>query len=263
VYEPIGLPQEIVAAFPDAEAEPVWIGHPQGTVWRLTQPDSQAVYVKLLGAGIYPSLADERDRLIWAYGRLPVPRVLDYGSSDDVEWLILEELPGRDATKPEFIESPQTTVPVLARGLREFHNAPTDDCPFDFTLDAALEHGRRRVEGDGIPKSKGDFHEEHLHLSPAAALAALERTRPDDEDVVLCHGDYCFPNILVQDGRATGYLDLGEMGLADRWWDLAVATWSCDWNVGPGYQDLFLEAYGIQRDEERIAYYRLMYDLAS
>ncbi len=130
-------------------------------------------------------------------------------------------------------------------------------------MDAALKHGRRRILGEGIPKSEGDFHEEHLHLAPAGALEVLEQTRPDSEDVVLCHGDYCFPNILIEDGKATGYLDLGEMGLADRWWDLAVATWSCDWNVGPGYQDLFLESYGMERDEERIAYYRLMYDLSS
>lgn len=261
--EPLGLPREVAAAFPNATCEPAWVGHPQGTVWRLTEPDRPAVFVKLLNSPFYPSLADERDRLIWARGRLPVPGVIGYGTSDDIEWLILEELPGRDATKPEFIADAATTVSILARGLRKFHEAPADDCPFDFTLDAALEHGRRRVEGEGVPKSQGDFHEEFLHLSPAAALQQLEQTRPESEDVVLCHGDYCFPNILIEDGRATGFLDLGELGLADRWWDLAVATWSCDWNVGPGYQDLFLESYGIERDEERIAYYRLLYDLAS
>jgi kanamycin kinase len=212
---------------------------------------------------MYPNLTDEHERLTWAGKRLPVPRVLDHGTADGVEWLVLSELPGRDATAPEHIAHPEKTVATLARGLRAFHQTPIDDCPFDFTLDAALEHGRRRVEGDEVPKSKGDFHEEFLHLSPMEALDVLKRTRPDSEDVVLCHGDYCFPNILIEDGRATGYLDLGEMGLADRWWDLAVATWSCDWNVGPGYQDLFLESYGIERDEERIAYYRLLYDLSS
>jgi kanamycin kinase len=81
--------------------------------------------------------------------------------------------------------------------------------------------------------------------------------------VVLCHGDYCFPNVLIDDGAVTGYLDLGELGVADRWLDIAVATWSCDWNVGPGWQDLFLDTYGIERDDDKIEFYRLLYDLAS
>jgi kanamycin kinase len=260
---PIGLPQEVVAAYPHASSEVVWILNPQGAVWRLIEPDNDPVYVKVLAHGLYPSLEDERERIEWASDRLPVPPVLGRGSDEKVEWLALGALPGRDATHPELMGDPETTVPILGRGLRAFHETEAADCPFDFSLDAALAHGRRRVDGDGVPKSRGDFHEEHLHLDPAGALRVLEATRPDSEDLVLCHGDYCFPNILIRDGKATGFLDLGEMGVADRWWDLAVATWSCDWNVGPGYQDLFLESYGIERDEERIAYYRLLYDLAS
>jgi len=58
-------------------------------------------------------------------------------------------------------------------------------------------------------------------------------------------------------------VDLGELGVADRWWDLAVATWSTTWNLGAGYEDLFLAAYGVERDRERMAYYRLLYDLVS
>ena len=42
------------------------------------------------------------------------------------------------------------------------------------------------------------FHEEHAHLTPAAALAELEATAPDDEDLVVCHGDFCPPNVLLQ-----------------------------------------------------------------
>ena len=66
------------------------------------------------------------------------------------------------------------------------------------------------------------FHEEHAHLTPAEALAELEATAPDDEDLVVCHGDFCPPNVLLQRARVTGYVDLGELGAADRWWDVAV-----------------------------------------
>jgi len=56
---------------------------------------------------------------------------------------------------------------------------------------------------------------------------------------VVCHGDSCPPNVLLEEGRATGYVDLGELGVADRWWDVAVGGWSVAWNFGPELEPLF------------------------
>lgn len=257
------LPVELRTRFDVGFAEVVWV-NPNGKVWRVVLASGDVVFVKVLIAGCYPSLGDERERLLWAADRLPVPRVVDHGADGSLEWMALSALGGRDATHPEHLADAATTVAILAGGLRRFHDTPITGCPFDFRVDAALEHARRRVAGDDVAASSGDdFHDEHRHLTPRAALEQLSLTRPASEDVVLCHGDYCFPNALIDHGTVTGYLDLGELGVADRWWDLAVATWSCDWNVGRGWQDLFLDTYGIERDDDKIAFYRLLYDLAS
>lgn len=70
------------------------------------------------------------------------------------------------------------------------------------------------------------------------------------------------PNTIVgADGRWSGHVDLGALGVADRWADLAVATWSTSWNYGPGFEDVLLEAYGIDPDPLRTAYHRLLWDL--
>ena len=68
---------------------------------------------------------------------------------------------------------------------------------------------------------------------------------------------------MSQNGALKGFIDLGELGVADVWWDLAVATWSLEWNLGPGYEDLFLKEYGKIVDSEKIQYYRLLYDVVS
>lgn len=73
----------------------------------------------------------------------------------------------------------------------------------------------------------------------------------------------CAPNTLLHDdGAFAGHVDLGSLGVADRWADLAVAAWSTEWNYGPGYDGLVYEAYGIAPDAERITYYRLLWDMA-
>jgi kanamycin kinase len=71
------------------------------------------------------------------------------------------------------------------------------------------------------------------------------------------------PNTLVDDdGRCCGHVDLGSLGAAVRWADLAAATWSTVWNYGPGLEPRrLLDAYGVAPDPERLLYYRILWDL--
>ncbi len=144
--------------------------------------------------------------------------------ADQTEWLLTEEIPGLDATRSALRADPATLVPLLAAGLRQIHATPWAECPFPNGIDRALAQARRRVR-DGLV-GREDLHPEFRHLSYAAALAELDRLRPDAED-------------------------------------LAVATWSVTWNIGPGIEDLFLDSYGIERDQRAETFYRLLYDLES
>jgi aminoglycoside phosphotransferase len=72
------------------------------------------------------------------------------------------------------------------------------------------------------------------------ALDMLTHAPPIDK-LVVCHGDACAPNTLLgDDGCWSGHVDLGALGVADRWADLAIATWSTEWNYGPGWEDHLL-----------------------
>jgi kanamycin kinase len=242
-----------------------WESGPEARTWLLISPAGQRCYLKTAPAGAAVTLRSEAARMRWAReAGLPVPAVLAAvlaaGAAGPAEWLLTRALPGRSAVDPGLTADPAALVPVLAAGLRRFHQVPAAGCPFQFGLDHALDHVRRRVhDGEVEPR---DLHPEHAHLDPSGVLAELERLRPDGEDLVVCHGDFCLPNVLISDGAATGFVDLGELGVADRWWDLAAATWSVTWNLGPGWEDLFLASYGVARDERRVAFYRLLYDTA-
>jgi kanamycin kinase len=230
--------------------------------WRVEHPRRGSRYAKIAYATRHPRLTDETARTRWAATFLPVATVVDAGNDGPLDWQITHALPGRAVTDARRDTSPAQLVRLLARGLRQFHDTPIDQCPFDFRLATAMTHVHTRVEA-GLVVAPRDFNDGHEHLTEHAALAELERRRPDDEDLVVCHGDYCPPNILVSADAVTGFVDLGELAVADRWWDLAVATWSVTWNFGPGCEDLFLATYAITRDQDRIAFYRLLYDLAS
>ena len=61
----------------------------------------------------------------------------------------------------------------------------------------------------------------------------------------------------------TGYVDLGELGVADRWWDIAVGAWSVGWNFGEELEPLSTRATASTPDPARIRFFRLLYDLVS
>jgi len=190
-------------------------------------------FVKWAPADSGVDLAGEASRMAWAGRFHPVPRPLEQGNDAEGSWLVTVALPGEPASGERWRAEPAVAVTAIGEGLRALHEA----------LPAA------------------DWHECHQALSIGAALEQAAAVPPVDR-LVVCHGDACAPNTLLHaDGRWSGHVDLGALGVADRWADLAVATWSADWNYGPGWDDLLLDAYGVRPDPGRIRYYRLLYDL--
>jgi len=202
----------------------------------------------------------EADRLSWAAAFTPVPAVLGYGADRSGTWLMTSAVPGESAVSATWKREPRAAVTAIGQGLRALHEAlPVDRCPFGWSVDLRLAEARRR-ESLGLIDPAA-WHEDHRPLSVDQALAALADTPPVDR-LVVCHGDPCAPNTLIGgNGRCSGHVDLAAMGVADRWADLAVATWSTTWNYGPGWEDCLLSAYGIAADADRTRYYRLLWDL--
>ena len=240
------------------DATVAWSFVPERVTWRLRSPRGEVGYLKVAPLGEAPGLADEAQRMRWLGPRLVVPRVLDYGSDGAQEWLLTAAIDGISAVDPTLRADPRRLVPLLAEGLRRFHAVPWADCPFDDHLDPMhpLVHQRfaaGRTDPDTIRRNGGRTDRE--------ALRYLETSRPQPEELVLCHGDYCVPNVLLRAGRVAGFVDLGRAGVGDRWQDLTDALWSVTRNLGAGWEDLFLEGYGVRRDPQRLAYYRLLHDL--
>jgi aminoglycoside phosphotransferase len=202
----------------------------------------------------------EAARLGWAQAFTPVPRVLDRGADEEGTWLVTSPVPGTNAVTERWRADPRTAVTAVGRGLRALHDAlPVDTCPFSWSQRERVADARRRASHGRIDPER--WHEDHRHLALTRALEILGDAPPIDVAVV-CHGDACAPNtVLGEDGRWSGHVDVGSLGVADRWADLAVATWSTQWNYGPGWEDTLLRAYGVEHDPVRSAYYRLLWDL--
>ncbi|MDX6338242.1 MAG: kanamycin kinase [Streptosporangiaceae bacterium] len=217
-------------------------------------------FVKWTPAASGIDLGKEAARLAWAAPFIAVPRLLSHGRDDAGSWIVTAALPGQNAASTRWKAEPRTAVTAIGEGLRAMHDAlPVAACPFSWTAEDRLAEIRGRAgEGRIDPASWDDVHQP-LGISRALELLA---DIPAADQLVVCHGDSCAPNtLLTGDGCWSGHVDLGELGIADRWADLAVATWSTEWNYGPGWDGLLLDAYGVPPDTDRTKYYRLLWDL--
>jgi kanamycin kinase len=221
---------------------------------------SDRCFVKWAPAGSGADLEAEAARLAWARPFTPVPEVLATGADAAGAWMVTAPLPGRCAVAERWVAEPEAAVRAIGEGLRAIHDSlPADACPFSWTAEERLADARRRA-AEGL-LDPGRWDEAHRRLGVERALALLAEV-PAVDRLVVCHGDSCAPNtLLTDDGRWSGHVDLGWLGVADRWADLAIATWSTQWNYGPGWEDALLDAYGVSPDPDRTPYYRLLWDL--
>ncbi len=231
----VGRPRVVDRLAGGDTVRPVWLNQLGG----LTFAIGTDRYLKWMPPGSAAGdLAAEAARLAWAAPHTPVPRVLDSGSDADGAWLLTAALPGRSAVDERWQADPRTAVRAAGAGLRAMHDSlPVDTCPFSWSVETRV--ARARVLGaDPDPGPQ-----------------------PPVDVLVVCHGDACLPNTLIHDdGRWSAHVDLGSLGAADRWADLAIATYSTLWNYGLGWEEELLEAYGVTRDRERIGYYRQLWD---
>ena len=253
----VRVPPPIVALAGHDRLRPVWRNELGGLTFEITGSAGRR-FAKWAPVDSGLDVARDVPRLRWAAAFTSVPRVLDAGADETGAWLLTAGLPGDSAVTARWLADPRTAATAVGRGLRALHDRlPVGDCPFAWGVEQRLAQVRAASRRD-----REQWHPDHLGLSPREALARLADSPSVDRPAV-CHGDACVPNTLLRaDGTWSGHVDLGALCVADRWADLAVATWSLDWNYGPGWQSVLLEAYGVEPDPLRIAYYRLLWDLS-
>ena len=208
--------------------------------------------------------------LRWLDGRIPAPRLLECVDANGCRWSLMTRIRGDMACSDENRRDPHALVRELASAMKRLWAADLSGCPVDQSPDAKLSRAERIVEMGQVDMElvDPDTFGEGGFPSPAALLYWLRENKPPYEPV-LTHGDFCLPNIFLQDGKFSGFLDLGRSGAGDKWTDIAILWRSLRDNFGGHYgeavsgfhPDELFEALGIEKDETRLKYYLLMDEL--
>ncbi|CAF0990378.1 unnamed protein product [Adineta steineri] len=241
----VKLGEDFECKYGNIDWECVTIGESNAQVYQ-----SKEFILKIQIKTEHQNLFNEKLKMEWLKEKVPVANVIDYETDDLFEYLLMTRINGTDAAQTKWKNNPEILVTLLGNELRKLHDKINiNNCPFDMRLihkfqEASYQLKTRKVTE--INSTDNDLLTELISIAPK-------------EDLVFTHGDYCLPNIIIDDQQCfiNAFVDLGRAGIADRYYDLALGLRSIQFNLGQGYDQIFLNAYGLfsNIDENKIEFY--------
>lgn len=232
------------------------VGQAGAAVYRLHRAGVPDLYLKHGRGRAAQELVDEFARQHWLAGLMPVARLEHFESIGNRAWLLTRALAGRTAHE-WLVDAPARApqiVAALATMLARLHALPVETCPFNAHHSLRLAQARQRLDAGLI--DAGDFDAARRGWTPHEVWQELHRLLPVRADSVVTHGDCSLDNIVLDaEGRVIGMIDLGRVGVADRYQDLAI-LWNDLEAFGAQAQHALFAAYGIpQPDMRKIAFF--------
>lgn len=246
----------------DAAVEPVLAGETGANVVRITSRDASIRYLKYGTGRVAGDIADEALRLRWLHGRLPCPRVQHHVQDAAAAWLMTTGIAGR--TGDDWLAESEERLPMVidafAGFLRQLHALPVADCPFDAAAAVRMTAARRNIDAGLVDVE--DFDDDHKGWTAEQLWDQLITLTPAESERAVTHGDFSLGNLLLDaDGAVTGVIDVGRLGIADPYQDIAI-LWQNLSEFGTATQQRFLSAYGIDRpDMKRLTFHRCLDEL--
>lgn len=196
------------------------------------------------------SLKKEAEMSAYFHSKGIGAEVLDY-ISGDCDWLLTAALNGNDCIYERYLQDPIRLCDTIAYELRKLHETDYSGCPVtdrtaDYIASAMQNYKTGNYDSSYFPDNFGYHTAEEAYTELKNGINALQSK-------VLLHGDYCLPNIILDEWKLSGFIDVGCGGIGDRHIDLFWGVWTLRFNLKTNkYRNRFLDAYGRDKADEAL-----------
>ena len=210
---------------------------PTARVWFI--PQQGGFFLKSAPAG---TLQAEATMTAWFHSKGLSAQVVDYHSAGQ-DWLLTRALPGKDCLNAAYLSDPLRLCDTTAQLLRQLHETDFSGCPVQDRTGQRLALAKTHYETGNYDTSL--FPDNWGYSSAKEAMAVLSELGGELGSDCLLHGDYCLPNILLDQWQFSGFIDVAAGGVGDRHMDLHWGLWSIWFNLKTdAFQERFLDVYG-------------------
>ena len=169
--------------------------------------------------------------------------VLAYFQDDVYDWLVTKKIHGFDCTEAVYTSKPEQLVDTLAAQLYLLHQEDFADCPVPNHTELMLERTENGQPDKSFLKLDGLYDISSVN----EARKIVDRFGNELQTDTLLHGDYCLPNVILDDWDFSGFIDIDTGGVGDAHVDLFWGIWTLNFNLGTTkYTERFIDAYGRQ-----------------
>lgn len=179
-------------------------------------------------------------------------RVVEYITEKGCDYMLTERIRGEDCTYFKYLEQPVRLCDTLATLLRQLHEREYTGCPIPDHTELYLKTAEENYK-KGLFDPSYIMKELNIPDADSAYRYVNERRDMLKSDTLL-HGDYCLPNVMLDDFAFSGFIDVGNGGVGDRHVDLFWGAWTLNFNLKTDrYRERFFDAYGRELvDRERL-----------
>ena len=209
----------------------------EATVWFIDK--DSGFYLKSAPAG---SLKAEAEMTRFFHSKNLSVEVLAYESADR-DYFVTRAAIGEDCIHPQYLDDPKHLSEKLGILLRQLHETAPIGCPVTDRIAAFLAVAEEN-------RNLGKWHPSRLvesmrHYSAEEAWYVVQEFSGTLKSDTLIHGDYCLPNIMLDNWKFSAFIDVGSGGISDRHMDLYWGCWSLNFNLKDiRWCSRFLDAYG-------------------
>ena len=171
--------------------------------------------------------------------------------SDEKDWLVTRKIIGDDCTTAKYIYEPEKLCDIFAEQLALLHALDYADCPIQNHTTLYLASAQRNYLAGTYDKSH--FPDSFGYKTPEEAWAVVKSEGHMLQATTLLHGDYCLPNVILDNWNFSGFIDLDNGGVGDRHVDIFWGIWTLAFNLKTDkYCQRFKDAYGRNNINEDI-----------
>ena len=211
------------------------VGHSNNNIYEVLLKDGKEAILKTQKLSSRNNLFDEYQRIKWLENKLNVPKVYYYGEKNNIKYLLMEKIDGLSAHKTSNYAN------KLGILLRQIHDIDIKDCPFKQNdTDKLLNNALANIDVIYLEVKK-----EYPEMTKQDIVEFLKSNIPKDR--VLVHGDYSLPNIIIDKEGNISVIDLGDVSISTKYFDLFYLKKSMIRNKQSDKLDELLKAYGIDK----------------
>lgn len=232
--------------------EEITIGCSGKKVYKIRKK-SKVFYLKIAN-----HLSRESISLDYLEDKVIVPEKVFYEKYNGMSYLLTKSLNGIMLCDDYFDDHIMEGIDTIVEAFNALYNIDYSDCVIDETIPVKI----KRIEENIGSIKEEDIKKEILDRfhTKQAILKYLKGNMPK-QIIGFTHGDMSLPNIYACNGHFSGLLDTEDAGLSDIYYDLVVCEMSIERNYGKEYVDVFYEKLGIEKDEFKSDYYRILLSL--